>query len=159
MSRNLRIALALLLLLPAGLPAAPSLSDLDKVVDFSVTLKTLKAAADGEMALPSRLCILDATVSDINIIDKDKSTFKVRIELLSGEWVGMEDVKSYSCYVDFSGPEFFDAFPARAPRSPTSGVVLVNARVIVACRAIGFVSSPQGEKRVLLEGLHVRTIR
>jgi hypothetical protein len=159
MSRNFRFLCVLALVIPACLSAAPSRADLDKIVDFSVTLKGLAAVAGGEAALPSRIFVIDGTVSDITILDKDKATFRVRIELLSGEWVETEDVKSYSCFVEFRGPEFFEVFPARAPRTATPGVVLANQRVLVAGRAIGFTTSPKGERRVLVEGLHVRTIR
>ena len=159
MSRNFRFVLALALLIPAGLPAAPSRADLEKIVDFSATLKTLAAAASGEASLPSKIIILDGTVSDINILDREQATFRARVELLSGEWIGTDEVMSYACYVDFRGAEFFDAFPARAPRSPTPGVVLANSRVLIAGRVLGFATSPQGEKRVLVEGLLVRTIR
>ena len=95
------------LLLAAAVPAAFGLSraDFDRVVDFSVTLKDLSAVADGREPLPSgKLVILNGTVSDVNVISKDEGSFRVRIELITGEWIGTEDVKSYTCYVDFTGP-------------------------------------------------------
>ena len=98
----------------------PALSrgDFDRVVDFSVTLKTLAAAAEGRTPLPTgRMLLLSGTVSDVTILNKDQATFKVRIELITGEWIGLEDVKAYACYVEFSGPEFFKVFPIRAPRT------------------------------------------
>ena len=54
----------------------------------------------------------------MNILNKEQATFKVRIELITGEWIGLDDVKSYACYIDFTGPEFFKVFPAAPARPP-----------------------------------------
>ena len=109
---------------PAGAVMLPALSrgDFDRVVDFSVTLKTLAAVAEGKAPLPTgKMLLLSGTVSDVNILNKDERAFKVRIELITGEWIGLEDVKAYACYVEFSGPEFFKVFPARPPRTASPG--------------------------------------
>ncbi len=158
--RKLLPALLFCAALSGALPAAAiSRADFDRVVDFSVTLKDLAAAADGTARLPTgRLCVLNGTVSDVDISSKDEATFRVRIELITGEWIGTEDVRSYSCYVDFSGPEFFKIFPARPPRSPVPGTVVINSRVIVVGRALDITQNPQGEKRVRVEGMFVRPV-
>jgi hypothetical protein len=156
--RRTAAVLALFTVLAAALPAA-SKADFDRVVDFSVTLKTLAAAADGKAALPtSRMLLLAGTVSTITILNKDQASFQVRIELITGEWLGLEDVKAYACYVDFTGADFFNTFPARAPAQPGPGVIVQSARVLVAARAVSIVTTPLGEKRVLLEGAYIRGI-
>jgi hypothetical protein len=156
--RRTAAVLALSTVLAVSLPAVGK-GDFDRVVDFSVTLKSLAAAADGTAALPtSRMLLLSGTVSGITIVNKDQAAFQVRIELITGEWFGTEDVKAYACYVDFSGPDFFAVFPARPPAQPVPGVILQNARVLVAARAVSIVTSPLGEKRVLLEGSYIRAI-
>jgi hypothetical protein len=139
----------------------PALSrgDFDRVVDFSVTLKTLAAAAEGTTPLPTgRMLLLSGTVSDVTILNKDEKTFKVRIELIAGEWIGLEDVKAYACYVEFSGPEFFKVFPARAPRTVTADVITLNSRVMVVCSPLDIVDAPQGEKHVRAAGTYIRAI-
>jgi len=158
--RKILPALLAFAALSGALPAAAiSRADFDRVVDFSVTLKDLAAAADGTGRLPTgRLCVLSGTVSDVDISSKEEATFRVRIELITGEWIGTEDVRSYSCYVDFSGPEFFKIFPARPPRSPVPGTVVINSRVIVVGRALDITRTPQGEKRVRVEGMFVRPV-
>jgi hypothetical protein len=136
-----------------------SRADFDRVVDFSVTLKDLAAVADGTENLPAgRFVVLDGTVSDVDVIDKQEASFRVRIELISGEWIGTEDVKSYSCYVDFSGPAFFKVFPARPPANPVAGTVVINSRVIVVGRPVDVTRTPLGEKRVLVQGIFVRAV-
>jgi len=158
MRRPVPLLVALLLLSAVILPAL-SRADFDRVVDFGVTLKTLSAAAEGKAPLPGgRMVVLTGTVSDITIVDKERATFKARIELTTGEWIGLEDVKAYSCYVDFSGEEYFKAFPARPPRDPVPGTIVSNTRVLVVGRVLDIVAASSGEKRVLLEGVGIRSI-
>jgi hypothetical protein len=160
MRTTARIGLAACLLLTAAFAPAIARSDFDRVVDFSVSLKTVAAAAGGQAALPGgKLFVLDGTVSDVSILDKEQGSFRARIELISGEWIGTEDVKSYSCWIEFSGPAFFKSFPARAPKDPTPDMVFLNSRLLVVARAIGVTTSHQGEKRMLMEGLYARTIK
>lgn len=147
--------------LAAAAQAASALSraDFERIADFSVTLKDLAAVADGTARMPDgRFVVLNGTVSDVNVIEKEQASFRVRIELITGEWIGTDDVKSYSCYVDFSGPEFFKIFPARPPRAPVAGTVVINSRVIVVGRPLEVTNTPLGEKRVLVQGLFVRAV-
>jgi len=158
MRRPLPALASVLLLCCVRLPAL-SRADFDRVVDFSVTLKNLAAVAEGREQLPAgKTIMLSGTVSDVNILSKEEATFKVRIELITGEWIGVEDVKSYACYIEFSGPEWFKIFPARAPRTAPPGVVSLNSRVIVVGSASDLVSTPAGEKRVLVQGMHIRMV-
>jgi len=159
MRRTIPIVVAGILV--AALPAVFGLSraDFEKVVDFSITLKDLAAVAEGHESLPSnKLVVLSGTVSDVNVIGKDAASFRVRIELIMGEWIGTEDVKSYTCYVDFSGSEFFAVFPPRPPRTHAPGTVVIDSRVIVVGRPIEVTETPLGEKRVLVQGMYVRTV-
>lgn len=160
MSRFARAAvLGAFLLSLARLSAAEPRSDFDRV-DFSITLKDLAAAAAGERQLPQgRLFILDGTVTSLSFLDKEEASFRVRAELMSGEWIGLEDVKSYTCVVTFSGSEWFPIFPARPPRNPPPGTVLANSRVIVVARPLGVIAEPGGPKVVSLEGLALRLLQ
>ncbi len=154
------VVLASVVLAAAGQMAVGlSRADFDRVVDFSITLKDLSAAADGTKSLPAgKFVVLDGTVSDVNVIDRSEGSFRVRIELITGEWIGTEDVRSYSCYVDFRGPGFFTVFPERPPRAPAAGTVVINSRVIVVGRPVEVTKTPLGEKRVLVQGILVRPI-
>jgi hypothetical protein len=157
-ARSGSLACVLLLVCSLHLPAL-SRTDLDRVLDLSVTLKTLSAAADGAAPLPyGRMLLLSGTVSDVAILDKDEATFRVRIELITGEWVGTEDVKAYACYVEFSGPEYFKVFPARPPRKAAPGTVVLDSRVIVMGAAQGVTTTPLGEKRVRVQGAYIRAL-
>ena len=159
MRRSVPVIACVLLLLGSGYLPALSRAELDRVADVSITLKTLSAVADGKAPLPDgRLIVLTGTVSDVNIISKDQATFKVRIELLSGEWFGEEDVKAYACYVEFSGPEYFKMFPARLPANAPVGLIGLSTKVLVVGRAVSVTATPLGAKRVLVDGAYVRPI-
>ena len=152
------VACTLLLAGPALLPAL-SRADLDRVIDFSVTLKGLSTAADSGAPIPKgKTVLLTGTVSDVNIINKEQAGFKVRIELITGEWIGLDEVKSYYCYVEFTGAEYFKMFPARPPRTANRDLVSLNSRVLVAGRIVEVAATPLGAPRVLLDGAYIRTI-
>jgi hypothetical protein len=157
MRRSVPGLVCLFFLLGSSLLPALSRADFDRVVDFSITLKTLAAVADGSAPFPSgKMVVLSGTVSDVNIVNKDQASFKVRIELMTGEWIGQEDVKAYSCYVEFSGSDFFKTFPARAPAAGAPGVVTANSRVILVATPVEVTTTPLGEKHVLLQGVFIR---
>jgi hypothetical protein len=152
------VACILLLGGPALLPAL-SRADLDRVIDFSVTLKGLSTAADSGAPIPKgKTVLLTGTVSDVNIISKEQAGFKVRIELITGEWIGLDEVKSYYCYVEFAGAEYFKMFPARPPRTANRDLVALNSRVLVAGRIVEVAATPLGARRVLVDGAYIRTI-
>jgi hypothetical protein len=162
MRRHTAIAcLGAALLLAASAPGAPALSgaDFERVVDFSATVKTLAAdAARGTMPTSGRLVMLDATVAEIAVLDAEPARYRVRLDLMSGEWVGTDEVLGYHCYVDFSGPRYAEVIPARAPREPGPGVVVPRLRLLVVALPRSIVTSPLGEKRILLDGLALRVI-
>jgi hypothetical protein len=160
MRTTARIGLAACLFLAAVLAPAITRSEFDRVVDFSVSLKTIAAAASGETILPEgKLFVLDGTVSDVTVLNKEEDSFRARIELISGEWIGTEDVKSYSCWIEFSGPGFFKSFPARPPQNPTPDMVFLNSRLLVVARPLTVTTSHTGEKRMLMEGIYTRPIK
>jgi hypothetical protein len=156
---------ALILLISAAL-AAPILAydreDFDRVVDFAATVKTLdgmSTAQAREKGLLARLVLLDGTVAALQFLDAEEASFAVEMELVAGEWVGLEDVKIYRCRVRFQGPAFFSQFPRRAPKNPDSSVVVLNDRVVVVARAVARGEDGAGQPLWLLRGLHVRPIR
>ena len=155
---RLVIVFAFLLLGGSLLSAAPH-GDFDHVVDFSVTLKSLSAAAAGSGVLPTdRFVLLTGTVADVTFLDANEATFRVRVELITGEWVTSDEVRSYTCYVEFSGPEFFKIFPARAPRTVTPGIIVANTRVLVVGKPSRIVTNAAGVKEALVDGATIRSI-
>lgn len=155
------ICLLSILLLPGSLFAYDQ-RDFDQVVDFSTTLKELNLLSEAEIPAflaAGKLLVLSGTVSAVRIIDDSEENFQVVLDLVSGEWLGLEDVRSYRCSVLFQGSRFSSVFPRRAPRNPGPEVIVANDRVLVAARAIEKISLAGGEQTWLVEGLHVRRIR
>jgi hypothetical protein len=155
------ICLLFILLLPASLFAYDQ-GDFDRIVDFSFTLKELNQLPPPQVPAfldAGKLLVLNGTVAAIRFIDNDEQSFQVEVELVSGEWLGLEDVRSYRCLVLFQGSRFFPVFPRRPPRNPSRELVSANDRILVTAKPLGKVSVGGDEALWLLEGLHVRRIR
>jgi hypothetical protein len=159
MRRLVPVLACILLLAGAAILPALSRADLERVIDFSVTLKTLAAAAEQGAPLPEgKTVLLSGTVSDVAIVNKDPAGFKVRIELITGEWIGLDDVKAYTCYVEFTGAEYARLFPARPPKEPDRRLIMLNSRVVLLGRVVGMTTTPMGDRRVLVDGAYIRPI-
>jgi hypothetical protein len=149
-----------LMLVSAALAGA--LEDFDSVVDFSVTLKALSGLDEAGAriyGLKSRYLLLDGTVTSIQFLNQEEETFQAQVELVAGEWIGLEDVRSYRCYVLFQGRRFFRLLPRRAPRGPDPTVIVPNDHILVVARALRLVQDEDQEPVWLLEGLHIRPLR
>jgi hypothetical protein len=156
-------ALGVVVLLSVATAAfAIDAGDFNAVADFSVTVKTLSQldeATARAYGLLDRFVLLDGTVSNILILDTNEESYLVQIELVSGEWIGLEEVRSYSCWVLFSGPRFADVFPARVPRTPPPGVISANDHVLIVAAPLQTVEIAEGERAWVLEGIHARPLR
>ena len=158
MTAGLMIVLALLV---PGAAYSISKAELDRVIDFSVTVKTLDrldAVTARDYRLDERFLILDGTVSTIEVIEPEESRYQVVVELVSGEWIGLEEVRSYRCLVLFSGPEFARVFPRRAPRDAGPRVITPNDRVVLVARLLEPVALDTQESIWVLEGFYVRAL-
>ncbi len=154
------ILLAVLLLAPLG-ASAQERNGFDQVVDFSVTLKTLAQSVDNPQARfvqEGKFLILNGTVTGVQILSPEPAAFQARVELVTGEWDGLEEVHSYRCFVLFEGPEFYRLIPKR--KNPASAQqVGLNDRVIVVARALEPLVAEPGKADWLLRGYHLRPLR
>jgi len=157
-------AIGAVLVLMIWAPAAFSVDagDFDAVADFSVTIKTLSRldeASASAYGLMNRFLLLDGTVTNILVLDANKESYLVQVELVSGEWIGLDEVRSYSCWVLFSGPRFADVFPARVPRNPPPGVISSNDAILIVAKPLQTVEIAGGETAWVLEGIYARPLR
>jgi len=162
MKRAIGVLAVILLFFPAPALFSNDPGDFDAVADFSVTVKTLSQLDEttaSAYGLMDRFLLLDGTVTNILILDPSEENFLVQVELVSGEWVGLEEVRSYSCWILFSGPRFASMFPARVPRNPPPGVITANDHILIVAMALQTVEIAEGETAWVLEGLHARTLR
>jgi hypothetical protein len=157
-------AIGALLVLMIWVPAAFSIDagDFDAVADFSVTVKTLSGLDEATAAaygLLDRFLLLDGTVTNILVLDANEESYLVQVELVSGEWIGLDEVRSYSCWVLFSGPRFAGVFPARLPRNPAPGVIASNDTILIVAKPLQTVEIAEGEIAWVLEGIYARPLR
>jgi hypothetical protein len=93
------------------------------------------------------------------VIDDRPGSWTVRVELMAGEWVGVDEVLGYRCWVTFSGPAYADVFPGEPPDEPSASYIPQHARVLVLGRPLSPVITPLGERVMTVEGLAVRASR
>ena len=156
------IGLALLLMFWSPAAFCVEIGDFDEVLDFSVTVKTLSRldeATAKAYGLMDRFLLLDGTVTNIMVLDGSEENYLVQVELVSGEWIGLEEVRSYSCWILFSGSHFASIFPARVPRNAPAGVITANDKILVVAIPLQTVEIAEGETAWVLEGIHVRLLR
>lgn len=160
MKRAIGVVLVLILWAPAAFSI--DAGDFDAVADFSVTIKTLSQldeAAATAYGLMDRFLLLDGTVTNILVLDANEENYLVQLELVSGEWIGLDEVRSYSCWVLFSGPRFAGVFPARVPRNPPPGVIAANDQILIVAIPLQTVEIAEGETAWVLEGIYARPLR
>jgi len=153
-------AAALMFLLASGAAFGVDLSDFDAVVDFDESLKSLSLnVREGTEPTPDgRLLMLDGVVSAIEVLDPEEGSFSARIELVTGEWQGLERVVMYSAYIDISGPEFFSRIPTRRNRNTSADAIATNEAVLVVGRFDGMTTDSDGEPVPVVEGLYLRPL-
>jgi hypothetical protein len=150
------LALLVALVAPLGL-AAQSLAGLEKVMDLTATIKSLALQVDaGSYEAPAKFVILNGTYD--SVLEADESAGTVIIELVTGEWIGLEDVKSYHCLVQFTGPEYLKAFPVKVPANAGPDVFAKSARLLVVAAPLGVVELTDGRTVWLLEGVYYRRL-
>ena len=152
---------SLILLFPAlllchqNLPAY-SKSDFDQIVEFSTSLINLEQS---DFLESGKLLLLNGTISNLQFLDKEKDSFEIMVEMVAGEWIGLDEVKSYHCFVLFTGEEFFTLFPSRKPKNPSSEMIFVNDRILLLAKASAATEEMREQGIWLLEGLHIRQLQ
>ncbi len=105
---------------------------------------------DEEMAYLNRLLMdhfFEGLVEPVTVLAK----------VVSGEWIGMEDVKSYSCLVRFSGSESFKVFNRRRASSASAIIIPENSKVLAVVVPVSPVQSER-ELQWLTDVLYIRRI-
>ncbi len=155
------LAAALMFVLTSGAAFGVDLSDFGAVVDFDESLKSLSLSVREvrDPAPDGRLLMLDGVVSAIEVLDPEEESFSARIELVTGEWEGLERVVLYSAYVDIGGPEFFSRIPTRRNRSSSADAITANGGMLVIGRFDGVTTDSDGNPVPVVEGLYLRPLQ
>jgi hypothetical protein len=137
-----------------------SVEDFNRVVDFDISIRELAlAAAEENMeALPDKLVIIDGTVASRLLIDGNPETYVGQLELVGGEWIGVEDVVTYRCYLLLEGPRFANAIPARRSRTKNPAEIEMNTRIMVVGEFLGLFDLPNGTTVPVLNAVYIRKI-
>ena len=156
-----RKTLALLFLCIPFLIFGQSFEDFNGVIDFDTTLAELdKIAANGDPeALPSRFVIIDGAVASRLVVNPDTADFVGELQIVSGEWLGVERVVRYECILVLAGPEFASAIPSRRSRGANPKEIGLNTRILAVAKAIGLHEREDGTRVPVLQAYYIRKLQ
>ena len=137
---------------------AADTADFNGIVDFSVTLDRMEKILSGEQTFdPEKIVILDGAIGSITIADDTGESFLAYAELVKGEWDAAEDLHIYSCYIEFSGPDFSRIVSVKP--STESGMIAPNGKVIIIGKIVSVLENEAGDQTALVEALFARTVQ
>ncbi len=153
--------IAVLLLSVPILIFGQTIEDFNGIVDFTLTLGDLDAAAaNGDAdALPNRLVIIEGAVASRQVINSDAEEYLGELELVSGEWIDTSVVIRYQCVLQLSGPSFASAIPARRSRKANPDEIALNTRILTVARAVGIRQLADGTFVPVLQAYYIRRIQ
>ncbi len=139
--------------------AAEEAPGFDNYVDFSISLRELDRIAEKGLTgrLENKYLILDGSVSEYQVVDKNEASYTVEVELVSGEWDGVTDVYIYRCIVVFKGKKYMEMFPERRRSVPGPQEVALNSG-IVAVAKLKEVRRSGKDSTPVLDGFYLRRI-
>lgn len=135
--------------------------DFSGVVDFTVTLKILNSPSFQELEPQSdQYFILTGAITERRVVNSDPDdpeAFVGEIEIVDGEWFGLENVVMYRCIIRLSGSEFKDMIPARRTRRPKPEEIPLNTQVLIIGKLIGYLE--EGSVKIpIIEGIKLRIL-
>ena len=136
-------------------------SDFDGKVDFSITLKELNELIEKGhtgLAPTQKFIIISGTISNIAILNETQSGYLVEIELTGGEWIGVEEVKSYQVLIRFSGYEFQKNFNKERGSQGLAEKINANSSVLIVAKILTTTNTRSGKKIWVLKGFYVRKL-
>ena len=81
------------------------------------------------------------------------------MELVSGEWIGTDDVRSYHALLIVSGPESFEVFVRRRTPEPGAQIISNGAKVAALVTVVEPVELTGGTPAWLVQCHHIRAVR
>lgn len=129
----------------------------DAVVEFGYTLKDL---ADPELSisLGDRFVVLNGAVASRQAFSGDPETYSAELELVSGEWIGMETVLIHRCILLLEGPSFFGTVPFGRTRVRGPNEVELNSDILVIARFEGYREWTDGSTVPVARALYLRPL-
>ncbi len=133
---------------------APVASGVGQGLKVSAGLRNLLAlpTEDDERGYVSRLLLEEGLKGIIAPVEVD-------VDLVTGEWIGTEDVRSYHALLIVTGPESFDVFVRRRAPEPGSPVITTGAKVAALVSVVEPVELTGGTAAWLAQCHHIRAVR
>lgn len=131
-------------------------------VNFDLTLKDIYLMVQEGNANninPDQYIVINGTVSAREVLNPDKENFVGILELSSGEWLGVEDVEIYRCYIQLEGSDFSSAIPVRRSRKPKPEEIKLNTNILVLGKYLGYSEDETGNKYPVIKGFRIRKIQ
>lgn len=127
--------------------------DFERVVNFDATIESIAKLVEAEafdQIDVERFYILEGSVASVQVYDPNPETFQATIELVSSEWVGLEEIEVYHILILLEGPRYADRVFERLPRDPGPDVIRTNQELTVVGPYVGLFTLDQvGEVAVI----------
>lgn len=147
------IAIAILLV------SGESKQDFDNTVDFSVTFKDLfDGVNSGKSFDTKKFIVIDGSITARIVVNKEEDNFIAELELVNGEWEGLEEVEIYKCFVVLKGSDFLKRIPVKRSRKKLPNEIELNSRVLVIGKIISTRKDDEGLIIPVLEVIYVRPL-
>ncbi len=134
---------------------------LDTQINFDLTLKDIvnmvESGNSNDIDMNQYL-ILDGVVSSREVLFADEENFIGMLEISYGEWEGLENVAIYQGFIQLQGLEYASMIPLRRSRRANPDEIVLNTRILVIGRYLGYSEDEDGKKYPVIEGIKIRKI-
>jgi hypothetical protein len=129
--------------------AAKGFQAFDAIVNFESTIKDFHVAMEsGRQIAEKRFVLLTGTVG--SIVEGKGERPQYTVELVSGEWISTDDVRSYHVAIRFEGEDYAQFFDRK------TGTIKPGDRLIVVAQNTGTQEDFDNEKIAVLTGFRIR---
>lgn len=140
---------------------AQAATNLETQINFDLSLKDIvllvESGKSSEIDM-NKYIILEGVVTSREVLFADEENFEGRLGLSLGEWMGLEDIAVYQCFIQLQGLEFADRIPVRRSRNPNPAEISMNTRILVLGKYLGYSEDEEGNKYPVIKGYKIRKI-
>ena len=155
-----RAVAAFLFFVAPFMAVSQTIQEFNEIVDFETTLKELyNAATAGQItAIPGSFYIIEGAVASRAVVRTSQEDFLGELELIGGEWDGVETAYMFRCVIQLEGPEFYAAIPQRRSRTANPAEITLNSRILIVGKLIGLRDYAGGAPIPVLRAFHIRRL-
>jgi len=119
----------------------------DRIVDFSLRMDNLGqrlTKAGGVAGLTDKLLILTGAVASVQFLGGEGDNFVAALELVDGDWIGVEDVQMYRAYLIVHGTDFEARLPVKRSKEGVPNEILPNSQILAVGKIVEVDTSEAG---------------